>query len=130
TRLPPNVSDAARQPYWFESTLIVLNNGLDDLKSWKVFVKFQHNEFLISASGAVLADGTTLPTAIGNGTIFAGYPMTDLKTAVETASDLTQMQVQIDLVGTIFGVAPPTVPLPSSINLGNDGFICKKQLVK
>ncbi|KAL1334884.1 hypothetical protein HN51_063836 [Arachis hypogaea] len=126
TRLPPNVSDAAKQPYRFESTLTVLNNGLDDLKSWKVFVKFQHNEFLVSASGAVLADGTTLPAAVGNGTIFAGYPMTDLKTAVETAGDLTQMQVQIDLVGTVFGVAPPTVPLPSSINLANDGFICKK----
>ncbi|KAL1372439.1 hypothetical protein HN51_002597 [Arachis hypogaea] len=126
TRLPPNVSDAAKQPYRFESTLTVLNNGLDDLKSWKVFVKFQHNEFLVSASGAVLADGTTLPAAVGNGTIFAGYPMTDLKTAVETAGDLTQMQVQIDLVGTVFGVAPPTVPLPSSVNLANDGFICKK----
>ncbi|XLR27492.1 hypothetical protein HN51_040772 [Arachis hypogaea] len=114
-----------RQPYRFKSTLTVLNNGLNDLKSWKVFVKFQHNEFLVFASGVVLAVGTTLPATIGNGTIFAGYPMTDLKIAVETTSDLTQMQDQIDLVGTVFGMAPPTIPLPSSINVANDGFIWK-----
>ncbi|CAI8610715.1 unnamed protein product [Vicia faba] len=125
-RLPPNVTNPKKQPYRFESTLTVLNNGLDELKSWKVFVGFQHDEFLVSASGAVLADGTTLPAAVGNGSLFAGYPMTDLKTAVETAGDLTQMQAQINLVGTVFGVAPPNVPLPSSINLANDGFICGK----
>ncbi|KAI4344821.1 hypothetical protein L6164_012009 [Bauhinia variegata] len=126
TSLPPNVSDPAKQPYRFESTLTVLNNGLDELKSWKVFVGFQHDELLVSASNAVLADGTTLPASVGNGTTFAGYPMSDLKTAVETAGDLTQMQVQIDLVGTLFGVAPPAVPLPNNITLANDGFICKK----
>ncbi|KAJ1383295.1 COBRA, plant [Sesbania bispinosa] len=126
TRLPPNVTDPKQQPYRFESTLSVLNNGLDELKSWKVFVGFQNDEYLVSASNAVLADGTTLPAAVGNGTVFAGYPMTDLKTAVETAGDLTQMQVQIELVGTVFGVAPPSVPLPSSINLANDGFVCRK----
>jgi hypothetical protein len=125
-RLPPNVTDPKKQPYRFESTLTVLNNGLDELKSWKVFVGFQHNEFLVSASNAVIADGTTLPAAVGNGTVFAGFPMTDLKTAVETAGDLTQMQSQIKLVGTVFGVAPPAIPLPSSINLANDGFICGK----
>ncbi|XP_014509935.1 COBRA-like protein 7 [Vigna radiata var. radiata] len=125
SRLPPNVSNAAEQPYRFESTLTVLNNGLDELKSWKVFVGFDHDELLVSASNAVLADGTTLPAAVGNGTVFAGYPMTDLKTAVATAGDLTQMQVQINLVGTVFGVAPPSVPMPKSINLANDGFVCR-----
>ncbi|OIW17686.1 hypothetical protein TanjilG_29036 [Lupinus angustifolius] len=125
-RLPPKVSDAAKQPYRFESTVTLLNNGLDELKSWKVFVEFQHNEFLVSATGVVLADGTTLPAAVGNGTVFAGYPKTDLKTAVETAGDLTQMQVQIDLVGTVFGVAPPDTPLPASLKLANDGFKCDK----
>ncbi|KAG4929376.1 hypothetical protein AAZX31_17G029700 [Glycine max] len=125
-RLPPNVSDSAKQPYRFESTVTVLNNGLDELKSWKVFVGFDHDELLVSASNAVLADGTTLPAAVGNGTVFAGFPMTDLKTAVETAGDLTQMQAQIELVGTVFGVAPPSVPMPKSINLANDGFLCRK----
>ena len=126
TRLPPNVSDPAKQPYRFESTITVQNNGLDELKSWKVFVGFQHDEYLVSVSNAVLADGTSLPASVGNGTVFAGYPMTDLKTAVETAGDLTQMQVQIKLVGTLFGVAPSKVPMPSNITLANDGFVCRK----
>ncbi|XP_019463701.1 PREDICTED: COBRA-like protein 7 [Lupinus angustifolius] len=125
-RLPPNVTDAAKQPYRFQSILTVLNNGLDELKSWQVFVGFQHDELLVSASNVVLADGTTLPAAVGNGTVFAGYPVTDLKTAVETAGDLTQMEARIELVGTVFGVAPPSIPLPSSIRLANDGFQCVK----
>ncbi|KAM7273077.1 hypothetical protein ACFE04_027741 [Oxalis oulophora] len=32
------------QPYRFESTLTILNNGAEDLKSWRVFVGFQHSE--------------------------------------------------------------------------------------
>lgn len=87
---------------------------------------FQHDEYLVSASNAVLSDGTTLPAKVGNGTVFAGYPMSDLKTAIETAGDSTQMQVQVNLVGTQFGVASPGVPLPSNISLANDGFICNK----
>lgn len=87
---------------------------------------FQHDEYLVSAPKAVLADGTGLPAGVGNGTIFAGSPVTDLKTAVETAGDLTQMQVQVNLVGTQFGVAPPEVPLPTNISLVNDGWICDK----
>nr|XP_028947685.1 uncharacterized protein LOC114820686 [Malus domestica] len=50
--------------------------------------------------------------------------MTDLKTAVKTAGDLTQMQVQVKLTGTQFGVAPPKVPMPSNLTLANDGFVC------
>ncbi|RDY11975.1 COBRA-like protein 7, partial [Mucuna pruriens] len=123
-RLPPNVSDPTKQPYRFESTLTVLNNGLEELKSWKVFVGFRHSEWLVSASNAVLADGTSLPGAVGNGTVFSGSTVTDLKTAVATAGDLNQMQVQVEMVGTLLGVAPPSVPMPSSINLANDGFVC------
>lgn len=124
-KLMPNLtSDPTRQPYRFESVLTLLNNGLVDLNSWRVFVGFKHNEYLVSASNAVLADGTSLPGRVGNGTVFSGYPMTDLKTAVETAGDLTQIQVQVQLVGTLFGVAPPTVPLPSNISLVNDGWFC------
>jgi len=63
-----------------------------------------------------------LVAAVGNGTVFSGFPQTDLTTAIETADDMTQMQAQISLVG----VKPPHVPLPSSINLINDGFICHK----
>ncbi|XP_022760636.1 COBRA-like protein 7 [Durio zibethinus] len=124
TKLKP--TDPAHQPYRFESVLTVLNNGDEKLKSWRVFVGFKNDEFLVSASNAVLADGTSLPANVGNGTVFAGYPMSDLNTAIETAGDLSQMQVQVKLVGTQFGVAPPDVPLPESIKLANDGFVCPK----
>lgn len=89
-------------------------------------MEFQNDEFLVSASNAVLADGTSLPANVGNGTVFSGFPMSDLKTAIETAGDLTQMQVQVQLLGTQFGVAAPDVPLPKNIQLANDGFICPK----
>ena len=87
---------------------------------------FQHDEFLVSASGAVLADGNSVPGNVGNGTVFAGFPMTDLKTAIETAGDFTQMQVQVKLVGTQFGVAPPNSPMPTNISLANDGYLCPR----
>lgn len=124
SKLKPN--NPRRQAYRFESTLTVLNNGLEELKQWRVFVGFANDELLVSASNAVLMDGNSLPASVGNGTIFAGYPMTDLKTAVETAGDETQMQVQVKLVGTQFGVTPPNAPLPNNITLANDGFICPR----
>ncbi|XVE65557.1 hypothetical protein DITRI_Ditri08aG0009300 [Diplodiscus trichospermus] len=124
TKLKP--TDPTHQPYRFESVLTVLNNGDEELKSWRVFVGFKNYEFLVSASNAVLADGTSLPANVGNGTVFAGYPMSDLKTAIETAGDLSQLQVQVKLVGTQFGVAAPDVPLPENIQLANDGFVCPK----
>lgn len=124
--LPPNVSayDPNNQAYNFRSNLTILNNSPDELKSWRVFVGFQHRELLVSASHAVLADGTILPGDAGNGTVFAGFPNTDLKSAIQTAGDVNQMQARIELVGTQYGVASPAVPLPSSISLANDGFLC------
>lgn len=125
--VPPTLkSDPTRQAYRFESTLFVLNNDLEELKSWRVFVGFQHDEYLVSASNVVLADGTSLPASVGNGSVFAGYPNADLKTGVETAGDLTQMSVQVDLVGTQFGIGAPDVPLPNNISLVNDGWVCPK----
>jgi hypothetical protein len=50
--------------------------------------------------------------------------VTDLKTAAATAGDLTQMQVKVEMVGTVVGVVPPSVPMPSTINLANDDFVC------
>ncbi|KAK7318701.1 hypothetical protein RJT34_03407 [Clitoria ternatea] len=52
----------------------------------------------------VLVDSTTLFAVVRNDTAFVGYPMTDLKTAMETANELNQMGPQINLVGTVFGV--------------------------
>lgn len=90
-----------------------------------MFVGFQHGEILVSADQAILADGTSLPAKVGNsGTFLAGFPMTNLKTAVETAGDPTQTTVQVKLVGTEFGIGPPRVPLPASLYLANDGYSC------
>lgn len=122
--VPPILRNTAQQAYRFESSFSILNNDLEDLKSWRVFVGFQHDEFLVSASNAVLADGTSIPGSVGNGSVFSGYPNPDLKTGIETAGDLTQMSVQVDLIGTQFGVAPPRAPMPANISLANDGWVC------
>ncbi|KAL6981444.1 hypothetical protein U1Q18_023074 [Sarracenia purpurea var. burkii] len=88
TKLPPTLtSDPTHQPYKFQSTLVILNNGLIELKSWMIFVVFQHNEYLVFVSKAVLTGGTSLPAGVGNGTNFAGYP--NLKTAIEITGDMT-----------------------------------------
>lgn len=117
-------ADPTHQPYRFVSTLTVRNNGANELENWRVFVGFQHNEILVSANGAVLADGTALPANVGNGTILSGSSVTDLKSAIQTAGDITQMEVQIDLVGTQFGVRAPDVPMLHNISLANDGYSC------
>ncbi|TKY67910.1 COBRA protein 7 [Spatholobus suberectus] len=83
---------------------------------------------LVFASNAVLVDGTTPSHYVRNGTVFAGYPTTNLKIAVKTVDDLTQMhmQVQIILVSIVFRVALPYVLMPLYMNLTNDGFLyCK-----
>ncbi|KAJ9559265.1 hypothetical protein OSB04_013879 [Centaurea solstitialis] len=123
--LPPNRT--TNQPYRFESTLRILNNADEELKSWRAFVGFQHDEYLVSASNAVIADGSAaLPGRVGNGTVFAGFPNSDLKTAIETAGDVDQMSVRVDFVGTQFGVGSTRVPMPSNISLVNDGFVCPR----
>ncbi|XP_068660726.1 COBRA-like protein 7 [Aristolochia californica] len=123
-RIRPFLSDPKRQPYSFKSTATILNAGDIPLKSWNLFIGFQNKEILVSSSPAILTDGTTLPAQVGNGTFFSGFPNPDLKTAIETAGDINQIQVEIELVGTQFGVRPPNVPLPSNISLANDGYQC------
>ncbi|CAI0626367.1 unnamed protein product [Linum tenue] len=117
-------TDPKHQPYRFESTLTVQNNGIERLKSWQVYVGFKHDEVLVSASNAILADGSSYPALVGNGTVFAGFPMTDLKTAIETAGDSTQTSVEVKMLGTQFGVKPPAIPWPANITLVNDGWAC------
>ncbi|XP_074290856.1 COBRA-like protein 7 [Silene latifolia] len=113
-----------KQPFRFKSTLELLNNDDVALKSWEVFVGFQYNELLVSAGGVVLANGSTLPALVGEGTIFAGYPQANLLTAIQTAGDVSAMSIEVPLQGTQFGVAPPRVPLPNNISLVNEGYIC------
>ncbi|TXG63350.1 hypothetical protein EZV62_010344 [Acer yangbiense] len=120
--IPP--TNPANQSYRFESTVTIFNFGPDELKSWRIFVGFHNNQLLVSKTNAVLVDGSNLPAYVGNGTVLAGFPETDLKSAIETAGDLNQMGVEIKLVGTQFGVVPPDVPMPVTIYLADDGYNC------
>ena len=120
----PLVKNVSAQAWSFKAMATVLNTGSQELKSWKMFVGFQHHELLVSAEGAMVVDGDDFPIAVGNGTTFAGNPQADLKTAIDTAADFTQMGVQINLKGTQFGVSDKVVPMPKTIKLVNDGFKC------
>ncbi|KAL8468897.1 hypothetical protein ACS0TY_031922 [Phlomoides rotata] len=124
TREYPFLKNVTAQPWAFKSILAILNAGLYELKNWKIFVGFQNNEILVSATNAVIVDGNELPSPVGNGTTFSGYPQSDLKTSVDTAGDLTQIQTQVELSGTHFGIRPPGYPMPRTIHLVNDGYKC------
>ncbi|KAL6962390.1 hypothetical protein U1Q18_037347 [Sarracenia purpurea var. burkii] len=101
--------------------MMVLNAGVNELKSWQVFIEFQHDEILMSASGAVLADANDLLTKVGNkGTTFVGYPNTDLKTAIEVAGNFTQMQANVELKGAWFGLKKGSL-MPKTIRLVSHG---------
>ena len=128
-QIPPTL-DPKNQPYRFESSVTLLNNGLHELKSWKVFLGFQHNEVLVSASDSVLADGASLPAHVGNGVVLSGSAVKDLKSAVKTADDVNQRGVVIQLVGTQFGVGPPSVPMPGNMSLVNHGYSCSSPITQ
>ncbi|KAL7186472.1 hypothetical protein ACSBR2_028258 [Camellia fascicularis] len=120
----PFVKNASAQAWAFKSQLLVLNAGSFELKAWKVHVGFQYDEILVGVNGAVVVDAEDLPTKVGkNGTTLAGYPMTDLKTAIETAADVTQIQVTVEMTGTQFGLKKGT-PMPKTIKLVNEGYKC------
>nr|GMD49107.1 COBRA-like protein 10 [Ipomoea batatas]GMD51361.1 COBRA-like protein 10 [Ipomoea batatas] len=124
-KIYPLVKNTSAQAWSFKATLSILNAGKVELKAWKAFVGFHYNELLISADGAVVVDADDFPILVGkNGTVFAGYPMTDLKTAIDTAGDFTQMQAQIEIKGTQFGLKEKATPMPKTIKLKNDGFKC------
>uniref|UniRef100_A0A0E0ADG7 COBRA C-terminal domain-containing protein n=1 Tax=Oryza glumipatula TaxID=40148 RepID=A0A0E0ADG7_9ORYZ len=122
----PRTKNATAQAFAFKATATVLNTMTEDLKAWQMFVGFQHKEILVTVGGAVLLDGTDLPANVSGGVTFAGYPMANLLNSIETAGDLTQIQAQIDITGTQFGVKPPTAPMPRTIKLSNPGFRCPK----
>lgn len=122
----PFVKNVTAQAWSFQAMATVLNTGAQELKSWKLFIGFQHRELLVSVDGAVVVDGGDgFPIRVGNnGTTLAGFPQTDLETAIDTAGDLTQMQAQINLKGTQFGLSAKAIPMPRSLKLMNDGFKC------
>ncbi|GLJ09666.1 hypothetical protein SUGI_0113720 [Cryptomeria japonica] len=123
---PLNVSQNDQQPYVFNSTVTVLNTGREEVRGWKVFVGFQHGEELVNMRNAVIEDGSSLPANVSNGTVLSGFPQTDLKTAIQTAGDLNQIQVQIQMGGVEFGVNDSGYPLPAQLYLTNDGYTCSQ----
>ncbi|CAJ1925172.1 unnamed protein product [Sphenostylis stenocarpa] len=122
----PHVKNVTAQSWAFKSTATVLNTGKEVVKAWKLFIEFQHDEILVSVSGGILDDGTEFPASVGNGTTFVGASVPDLDSAINTAQDLDQIQAVIQLIGTQFGVKPPTPPMPKTIKLLNDGYRCPK----
>lgn len=126
----PRLKNASAQAWAFKAEAMVFNAGEDELSAWKMFIGFQHKEILVSASGAVLVDANDFPAAVGNGTYLAGSPMADLKTSIETAGDIDQIQVTMDIIGTQFGVKPPGVPMPRTIRLENDGYKCPSPRIR
>ncbi|PKU67479.1 COBRA-like protein 10 [Dendrobium catenatum] len=120
----PHLKNASAQAYAFKAMATVTNTMDHDLKQWKLFVGFQNNEILVSTDGAVVADGTDFPVNVENGTNFVGFPQSDLQNSIDTAGDLTKIKVEINMVGTQFGVKPPSVPMPKTIKLVNDGINC------
>lgn len=121
----PIVRNVSAQAWAFQGTATILNTGAEEVKAWQMHIGFRYHELLVSVEGATVVDGGDYPIQVGrNGTILAGYPMTDLRTAIDTASDLTQMQVQVNIRGTQFGLAPRVNPMPRNINLVNEGYIC------
>lgn len=120
----PHVKNASKQAWAFKAEVSLMNVGDEELKDWKMYIGFQHREILVSADGAVPVDSEDFPAEVGNGTTIAGNPMTDLKTAIETAGDYNQMAVRVQMSGTQFGLGAAATPMPKTIKLMNDGFKC------
>lgn len=127
----PRLKNVSAQPWAFKAEASVLNAGDDELQAWKVFVGFQHREILVSADGAVVvpaddgvgggAGGGQFPVEVGNGTYLSG---SDLKTAIDTAGDLDQIEARVSITGTMFGLKSGAIPMPKTLRLENDGYDC------
>ncbi|KAH7546656.1 hypothetical protein FEM48_Zijuj01G0224600 [Ziziphus jujuba var. spinosa] len=120
----PHVKNVSAQAWAFKSEITVLNAGAEELPAWKMFVGFQHKELLVSVDGGVVMDGSDFPVDVSNGTYFSGFPQSDLKTSIETAGDINQIQAKLTITGTQFGLRSNSIPMPKSIRLENDGFKC------
>ncbi|KAJ9136315.1 hypothetical protein P3X46_033406 [Hevea brasiliensis] len=124
TKEYPHLKNASAQGWAFKATATILNTGTVELEAWEIFIGFQHGEILVGADGAVLMGSEDFPSDASNGTYLSGSSTSVLKTAIDTAGDLDQIQVQIKLTGTQFGVKPPRIPMPKTIRLTNPGYKC------
>lgn len=62
-----------------------------------MFIKFQYDEILVTANEAVLIGGERFPNSGRKWDGLVGSPQADLKTAIETAGNLSQIRVLIKL---------------------------------
>lgn len=69
-----------------------------------------------------MASGAAYPVDVSNGTILTASPPDNLKNAIETAGDLTQVQRTFIITGTEFGVKRD--PMPINVNITNTGYNC------
>ncbi|KAL3519512.1 hypothetical protein ACH5RR_017661 [Cinchona calisaya] len=104
TKEYPYLKNATSQLWSFKSTATILNAGMNMLSNWKMFIGFQNQEILGSATNAVLVSGDDFPAPVGNGTHLEGCPQTDLEASVDAAGDFTKIQGQIELLGIQFGI--------------------------
>ncbi|XP_038978608.1 COBRA-like protein 7, partial [Phoenix dactylifera] len=113
-RLRPFVRDPNDQAWAFNATATILNSGTTNLKAWELLIGFRHREILVSASSAILTDGSSFPYSTPNdsATSFSGSPNPDLKYPIEVAGDPSQIRAQISIGGTFFGSPPPAAPSP------------------
>ena len=119
----PHVKNVTAQSWAFKSSAMIVNVGKEELTGWQMFIGFRHKELIVSATGASPVDGD-YPLDASNGTTFVGSPNTDLKTSIETAGDFTQISTNIEITGTLFGVAKGVTPMPRTLKLINDGWEC------
>ncbi|KAI3509976.1 hypothetical protein L1887_25501 [Cichorium endivia] len=127
----PHLKNATAQSWAFKAQLTVLNTGTTELKTWQAFIGFQHDEILVSVDGATILNGDSFPMKVGkNGTHLTGYPQADLRTAIDTANDMTQMAAKVKIKGTMFGAKLGGNVMPTTIKLENEGFKCPKATTK
>ncbi|EHA8591159.1 putative COBRA-like protein 8 [Cocos nucifera] len=103
-RLRPFVQDPNEQAWAFTATATILNSGAADLDAWELLIGFRHREILVSASPAVLTDGSPFPYSTPNdsATSFSGHPKPDLKYPIEVAGDLSQIGMEeVARIGTV-----------------------------
>lgn len=110
------------QPYSFQALATLTNMGYSTVQNWEMGIMFQHNEILVDAGTAVLADGQKMPVDVSNGTILTGATPEDLKNAIETAGNIKLIQRKINILGTEFGVK--TDPMPTNINITDKDYNC------
>ena len=121
----PYVSDPSEQPYAFRANLEIFNAGKEDLRGWEVFIGYVNREILVSAGGALVSDSSSFPVNASNGVTLTSS--STLKTGIETANDLTQMGVVLELKGTEFGKNESS--LPNNITLVDPNFQCSEPVL-